>query len=131
MKVRDTHGKQYTWPPDDCLASEQKTANKSGLHIKCRSVLFDIYPGRRLLEEVPLPGEGLFLDFYIPHRKVAVEVQGEQHFNYIPHFHGSKFNFIKSQERDARKREWCETNGIELIEVRFDEDEEAWSKKLE
>ena len=71
-----------------------------------------------LLEEFSLPGERLFLDFYLPHHKLAFEFQGRQHDEFTKFFHGSKKGFQQSQARDARKRQWCELNSIVLVEVR-------------
>jgi hypothetical protein len=71
-----------------------------------------------LLEEFPIPEERLFLDFYMPHHKLAFEFQGVQHDNFNKFFHGDKGGFERSKGRDQRKREWCVINEILLIEVR-------------
>ena len=51
------------------------------------------------------------LDFYIPNANVAIECQGSQHFE--------KDKFYKDinviLERDERKRQLCQENGVELI----------------
>lgn len=72
----------------------------------------------QLLEEFPIPGERLFLDFFMPNHKLAFEFQGEQHDEFNRFFHGTKAGFERSKERDARKRMWCELNEITLVEVR-------------
>jgi hypothetical protein len=71
-----------------------------------------------ILEEFPLPGERLWLDFFMPHHKLAFEYQGKQHDEFVKLFHGDKSGFQKSQERDIRKREWCQLNEITLVEIR-------------
>lgn len=71
-----------------------------------------------ILEEFPIPDERLFLDFYLPHHKLAFEYQGEQHDKFNKFFHTDKQGFNKSKKRDERKRLWCEINEIALIEVR-------------
>lgn len=71
-----------------------------------------------LLEEFPIPEERLFLDFYMPHNKLAFEFQGVQHDNFNKFFHGDKGGFERSKDRDQRKRDWCVLNEILLIEVR-------------
>lgn len=70
-----------------------------------------------LLEEFAVPGERLFLDFYMPHHALAFEFQGRQHGEYNEFFHGDKKEFERSRKRDERKRTWCEINGITLVEV--------------
>lgn len=71
-----------------------------------------------LLEEFPIPEERLFLDFYMPHNKLAFEFQGEQHDSFNKFFHIDKSGFERSRGRDQRKRDWCVLNEILLIEVR-------------
>jgi len=71
-----------------------------------------------ILEEFPAPEERLWLDFYLPHHKLAFEYQGEQHDKFNKFFHGDKKGFEQSKARDERKRAWCELNDITLIEVR-------------
>ena len=130
MRVKDLDGRFYNWPPTGCVPPKTDEVGKSSYHIKCRNLLQTLHPTRRIMEEVPIPGHRLFLDFYIPHRQVAIEVQGEQHFKYIPHFHGTKLGFFEAQQRDRTKAEWCILNEIDLIELRYDEDEESWLKKI-
>ncbi len=47
---------------------------------------------------------GLYkVDFYLPRDKIAIEVQGQQHYEYSKFFHKTISNFKKAQERDRRK----------------------------
>jgi hypothetical protein len=71
-----------------------------------------------LLEEFSVPGERLYLDFYMPQHFLAFEFHGGQHDEFNPFFHGSKGGFERSKERDLRKKQWCELNKITLVEVR-------------
>lgn len=71
-----------------------------------------------ILEEFPIPEERLFIDFYLPHHKIAFEYQGEQHDKYNKFFHGTKKGFQASKGRDKRKKEWLDLNEINLVEVR-------------
>lgn len=59
----------------------------------------------------------LELDFWIVELDVAVEVQGAQHYHYVPHFHGDYSGFKAQQERDKIKRRRCEAYGVTLLEV--------------
>lgn len=106
------------------LGSENLIQSKSSLHLKCRELLKEKYPTIRILEEVAIPlrkKEILFCDFYIPLLKKFIEVQGEQHSKYCAHFHQSPQSFAASKKRDAEKKQWCEQNGFEFVELRFDE----------
>lgn len=62
-------------------------------------------------------GARLELDFYIPRFDVAIEVQGDQHYEFTPFFHGDTEGYRKQIERDKRKRAICESRGITLLEV--------------
>lgn len=61
-------------------------------------------------------------DFYfeIGDKKFAIEYNGEQHYKYNPFFHGRDESvFLKYQERDLRKKEYCKENNIELIIIPY------------
>ena len=108
--------------------------NKSSYHLAARSILSSIYPTMQILEELPISvrkSEILYLDFYIPLTKIAVEVHGEQHYKFIPFFHNTILNFYHSKKNDKNKIEWCEKNNIYLIELPFNESEQQWRKRVE
>lgn len=126
MVVEGLDGKMYKWPP----IKSGRPSNASELHEKCRQLLQQCYPTRRILEEVTIPGSQLSLDFYLPHRRVAIEVQGQQHFKFVPHFHGNKLAFAEMKRRDMVKKEWCRKNGIELIELNYDKQKD-WGKLVQ
>ena len=65
----------------------------------------------------PETGKKLELDFYIPEARVAIEVQGEQHFEYIPGFHANEDEFHRMQARDQIKRVVCRDKDISLYEI--------------
>lgn len=54
------------------------------------------------------------LDFYLPRMNIAIECQGIQHFEPREYFGGEE-EFQKSIERDKRKRQLCNDNGVKLI----------------
>lgn len=58
----------------------------------------------------------LFLDFYIPYKKIAIEVMGEQHFRPIEKFGGKSF-FEEQIERDKEKKLLCEEHGIKIVYI--------------
>lgn len=48
--------------------------------------------------------QGLYrYDFWIPSRKILLEVQGIHHYTQLKPFHNSRTDFLKAQERDRRK----------------------------
>jgi hypothetical protein len=58
------------------------------------------------------------LDFFLPQRMMAVEVQGIQHFQMNPFFHKTKADFENQKKRDVDKSFFCELNNIELIAIK-------------
>jgi hypothetical protein len=61
--------------------------------------------------------DGLELDLFIEDLALAIEVQGRQHFEYVPHFHGTYRGFQEQKERDKLKCRLCEQQGIVLLEI--------------
>lgn len=58
---------------------------------------------------------GLYkFDFYIPSRNCLIEVQGEQHFQFIKSFFKKREDFLKAQERDRIKISYAAANNILL-----------------
>lgn len=132
MNVKDLDGNNSTWHLTGNIV-KGSIENKSSYHIKARNLLKTIYPTMQILEEVPInprKSETLYLDFYIPLIKKCIEVHGEQHYKFIPYYHSNKLAFIKAQKRDKDKAEWCKINGIQYIELPFDQDTTEWEKNI-
>jgi hypothetical protein len=131
MKVKTLEGKEVNWiltgymPPAD-------HDNASALHLAARALLKQKFPTHPILEEVKIPEGDLWLDFYLPKVKLAVEVQGRQHSEYVPFFHGDRnsFHFVKAQKRDKLKRQWCELNHIMLVELPYSETIDEWARRF-
>ena len=60
-------------------------------------------------------------DFEIVGRRVLIEVQGDQHREFIPRFHVTKEAFEYQQKKDRYKREYAESKGYKLIEVWYED----------
>ena len=58
----------------------------------------------------------LYLDFYLPTEKLAIEVQGDQHFTPIEKF-GGMTDFELRKERDYYKKKLCEEHGIKIFYI--------------
>lgn len=131
MLVKDLDGNTYNWLLTGNMA-KGKITNKSSYHLRARQIITDIYPTLQILEEVPVQirkNETLYLDFYLPLKKICFEVHGEQHYKFIPFYHSNILNFLKSQKRDKEKQEWCENNGISYICLAYNKENE-WSNQI-
>lgn len=86
----------------------------------------------RFFQEYTFPKcyNGLYrFDFYLPNLNTCLEINGAQHYVYTPHFHKSKSDFLKAQERDRRKIAYCLAQGIKLYEIPYWEVENIKTSK--
>lgn len=128
-KVKDLNGREVPWDLSKHSPLLDDTRPRSEGHLRARTLLKSLYSTDRILEEIPLPiNPTLYLDFYLPFRKLAVEVQGQQHFKYIPHFHESKAHFFRSVVNDKRKFQFCEINGLHLAILNDEQADEQWTE---
>ena len=131
MKVKGLDNREHKFS----LTSTPRL-NASLLHIRARELLRNLFPYDILNEEVFLPGtktahnKGLYADFYIHSQRLMIEVNGQQHFDYNPYFYDNKLEFAQSKQRDLKKREWCELNGIDLVELPYNESDNEWRKHI-
>jgi|TARA_Y100000361_G_C10957272_1_gene236924 hypothetical protein len=133
MRVVDLDGNASVWKIKGHIVKNNDSRPRSKHHLKARALLKEMFPTCQLIEEVsiaPRKGEVLYLDFYIPLHSLCVEVHGEQHYKFIPHYHGNMMGFAKSKKRDREKEEWCELNGIRIVELPFSEEEYDWRNRI-
>jgi very-short-patch-repair endonuclease len=137
LKVTGLNGKEYIWNLSSYDVFNDDKRKRSKYHLRARNLLREIYNSYRILEEVKLPGSTelhrrsvLYLDFYIPSIKIAIEVHGEQHYKFNPFFHKSMADFVKSKARDEDKISWCELNGIKVIILKYSESEDEWRERI-
>ena len=131
MLVYDLDQKQSKWSLTGYSQNNRKKI--SDYHLRAREILKSIYPTMAILEEVafnPRKGQTLYFDFYIPMINKAIEVHGEQHYKFTPHFHSSPIAFAKQKSRDKDKMEWCSVNGIDYVELPYNQSEDQWKQAI-
>lgn len=100
---------------DDLAAGRLKQGGKSFAEKMIERCLRAIYPDAEILmnrrpdELRSAKGKPLELDLYLPAKRLAIEVQGPQHFKAI---YGCN---AALQANDQRKKDWCGQNGIRLV----------------
>jgi hypothetical protein len=132
MQIKDLDGNAHAWHLTGNMA-RGKVNNKSSFHLQARELITDTFPTLQILEEVPIPlrkSETLYLDFYLPLKKMCIEVHGEQHYKFVGFYHNSMLSFLKSQKRDREKQEWCENNHITYIVLPHFENKDQWLERL-
>ena len=138
MKVTGINGREYAWNLTSYTVDANDKRKRSKYHIRARNILKQIFHSYRILEEVKLPGSTeshrkgvLYLDFYIPQIMLAVEVHGQQHYEYTPFFHKNKAEFALAQSKDDDKIKWCELNKIDIIVLKHSDTDEQWRDQIE
>jgi hypothetical protein len=132
MQIKDLDGNVHNWHLTGNMA-KGKVSNRSTFHLAARGLISDVFPTLQILEEIPIPlrkSETLYLDFYLPLKKTAVEVHGEQHYKFVPFYHNNILSYLKSQRRDREKTEWCNNNGIKQIILPYNQKLDEWRDKL-
>jgi len=132
MLIKDLDNLGHTWHITGHI-SKGRLTNKSSLHLAAREVIVSVFPTLQVLEEVTIPlrrSETLYLDFYLPLKKMCIEVHGEQHYKFTPYYHNNMLAFLKSQKRDREKEEWCSINSISYIVFPYDETPEQWKQRI-
>lgn len=132
MQIKDLDGNLQHWKLLGNIAHGSQT-NKSHLHLQARQLIKECFPTLQILEEVSIPlrrSEILILDFYLPLNKKCVEVHGEQHYKFTRFYHKDMMGFIRHKKRDQEKKEWCDINNIQYIELPYNENMEEWTKRL-
>jgi hypothetical protein len=83
----------------------------------------EAFPRCTVIPQHPVKFEGdqLFVDFFIPSMNLAIECHGEQHYKFVPHFHGNEEGFKSYVARDVQKRRWAKKNKITLVEVPYNQ----------
>lgn len=124
MIVLGLDDRQHNWPPPPsrCCAA----TNQSDLHLRAKTIIKKKYQTMMLLEEVPIPGSQLKLDFFIPQLNTAIEVQGQQHTEFNNHFYKDKIAFRRAQLNDQTKKAWCKQHGLIFVELNYDGTDDEW-----
>ncbi len=129
MKILGLDGREYPVNIEKYIVYDDDKKAKSSLHLEARTILKERFPLEAILEEFNIPGSRLFCDFFIPAKRIVVEVQGEQHYKFNPHFFLNKLEFFEAKRRDAQKAQWCVLNDLTLYEFVFNNKSE-WSSYL-
>jgi gas vesicle protein len=65
--------------------------------------------------------DGLELDIFLVEAGVGIEYQGVQHYEAVEHWGGEEA-LEERQQRDERTKKLCREHGVDVVEVRYDEE---------
>lgn len=118
MKFKTLNGAVRSIPRVKKYLIDWDAKSKSKIQKATKDFLKEFWLKHVVFEEFPVAGTKMSLDFYNANKRIAIEVQGQQHVKYTPFFHGNnKYNYINQLRRDQNKQEFCEINDIKLIEI--------------
>lgn len=117
MKFKTLDGKERTVKNIKKYLIKWDGKSRSKLQQHVKNFLKSYWQGDVVFEEMKVAGTRLSLDFYNANKKIAIEVQGEQHFKFVPFFHNTRGSYLKQIKRDVKKIEFCKLNEINLIEI--------------
>jgi hypothetical protein len=117
MKFKTLDGKEKTLKNIKNCIIDWDGKSRSKFQFTVKQFLMPYWKGDVVFEELKIVGTRLSLDFYNANKKVAIEVQGQQHFKYVPFFHNTRGSYLKQIKRDVKKSDFCEINKIHLVEI--------------
>ena len=69
--------------------------------------------------KVVIKGKLHYFDFYVPGYNAMIEVDGRQHFKYVPKFYKNRKQFLDRIKRDKEKDSWCNNHGVKMIRIPY------------
>lgn len=118
MTFLDLKGNTRTVKNARKYIADWNSATRSKFQDAAKKFLYNYWKNDCVMEELRIPGTRLTLDFYNHSRKIACEIDGEQHNKFVKHFHGSRVTkWLGQVKRDMFKEDFLEANGITLIRI--------------
>lgn len=122
MKFKTLQGRLIPVKKVNSYLIDWDSKSRSKFQFIVKQILKEYWKNHVVFEELPVVGTRYSLDLFNGNRNIAIECQGRQHTEYIPHFHNkNKVNFLYQLHKDDAKRKFCEINKIRLVEIFEDE----------
>lgn len=117
MKFKTLDGKERNLKNAKKSIIDWEAKSRSKFQKEVKDFLKKYWIGDVVFEELRIVGTRLSLDFFNANKRIAIEVQGQQHFKYVKFFHGNRINYLNQIKRDVKKDEFCQLNNIRLMEI--------------
>jgi len=96
--------------------------SRSKLQYKFKQFFYPYWKNHIVYEEFPVYGSMLKVDLLNATKKIAVEIQGNQHESFNKFFHdNSRLKYLQSIKRDVKKVKWLEMNEFKFLELYEDD----------
>jgi len=117
MKLYDIRGKARNRTVTKYLI-DWDGKSRSKLQFNAKQFFKTYWQNHVVYEEFPVYGTRMKVDIVNATKKIAVEVNGEQHDNFNKFFHGdSRAKYLQSIKRDVQKANWLEQNNFLIIYI--------------
>lgn len=77
------------------------------------------YPKYDVAFEYPIGELRQRIDIFIPILGIAIEVHGEQHYNFVSYFHKDELAWNYSVHLDQKKVKYLTERGVKIVEIPF------------
>ena len=92
--------------------------SRSKLQYKFKQFFYPYWKNHIVYEEFPVYGSMLKVDLLNATKKIAAEIQGEQHESFNKFFHdNSRLKYLQSIKRDVKKEKWLEINEFKFLQL--------------
>lgn len=115
FKIPDT--KREIWVNINKYRVDWEKPARSKLQTRVKQFLYPYLKNHIVVEEFRIPKTRLTVDLIDLTEKVAYEVQGAQHQEFVPFFHGNPTSLFRQWGRDSKKQVFLEYNGYTLIQI--------------
>ena len=96
--------------------------SRSKLQYNFKQFFYPYWKNHIVYEEFPVYGSMLKVDLLNATKKIAIEIQGDQHESFNKFFHdNSRLKYLQSIKRDVKKEKWLEINEFKFLEL-YEED---------
>ena len=116
MRLYNIYGKLVSKNVSKHLIDWNKKS-RSKFQFRVKQLLRPFWQNQIVYEEFPVYGSLMRVDILNATKRIAIEVNGRQHSEFVPFFHKSRSEYLKSIKRDHQKTEWLEKNNFKLLEV--------------
>ena len=117
MKFQTLYGKEKPLRNPHKYKIKWNGKSRSKFQRTVKTFLYPYWRYDAVFEEFRVLGTQLTLDFYNHTRKIAIEVQGAQHLEFVKHFHKTRANFLRQIRRDDKKMDFCNINDIKFLQI--------------